>query len=256
MLPLWGFVQLNETLSMEALLLAWVFGLLVAVLCGVLWAPVTWSQLACAQVPAQFFRQALKILPKILLGTLALRAFFSLDRLVAGYGFDVSLLAAYGFFVAVASAYLAVIDAGILSRLFPLLVAAADVDKLLAQKYCRKMEISAILSGVIAWAIYLMLIDQVIAYIGKPHFLAYKQLGSLILISYVVYAASMGAHYVMYGRKQDLQIMGVHVFSMLPFALLSWLAIHWSQPELIAWGVLLAMSLQFGLKRYFSQRYE
>ena len=166
------------------------------------------------------------------------------------------MLGTYGFFVAVASAYLAVMDAGILARLFPPLVAAAVSNHILAQQYRRKMETAAILGGFLAWVAYMLLIDRVIGYIGKPHFLAYKQLGSLILIAYVVYAASMGAHYILYGRKQDMQIMAVHVFGMLPFAVMIWLATRWSQPELVAWGVLLSMSLQFGLKSYLAQQHE
>lgn len=256
MLPLWGWAYLHKALSIEVLLIVWALGLIVAVLGGVLWAPVTWRQVVAAKVPAMFFWQAWKILPKILLGTLALRALFSLDRLAVNYGFDAGMLGTYGFFVAVASAYLAVIDAGILARLFPPLVAAAVSNRMLANKYRRKMEVAAILSGFMAWAAYMLLIDRVIGYIGKPDFMVYKQLGGLILIAYVVYAASMGAHYILYGRKQDLQIMAVHVFGLLPFSFLVWLAIRWSRPELVAWGVLLAMSLQFGLKSYLVQRHE
>lgn len=256
MLPLWGWSYYHGAMSIELLVTWWIFGLIVAVLSGVLWTPVTWMQLVRAKVPDGFFQKALRTLPKILLGTLALRALFSLDRLAVGYGFNSEMLGTYGFFVAVASAYLAVIDAGVLARLFPPLVAAAVSNNQLAQQYRRRMEISAVLSGFMAWLIYLLLIDYIISYIGKPQFMLYKQFGSLILTAYVVYAASMGSHYIMYGRKQDIQIMVVHLFAILPFAIMIWLASIWTEPTLVAWGVLLSMCFQFGLKSYLAQRHE
>lgn len=256
MLPVWGWSYYHESMSIEFLIIGWIFGLVVAIIGGVFWVPVTWSQLVTAQVPKSFFRRALRTLPKILLGTLALRALFSLDRLAVGYGFNSEMLGTYGFFVAVASAYLAVIDAGVLARLFPPLVAAAVSNNQLAQQYRRRMEISAVLSGFMAWLIYMLLIDYIISYIGKPQFMLYKQLGSLILTAYVVYAASMGSHYIMYGRKQDIQIMVVHLFAILPFAIMIWLASIWTEPALVAWGVLLSMCFQFGLKSYLAQRHE
>lgn len=256
MLPLWLWGYLQHHLSIDILLLAWASGLATATISGFLFTPVKWAHVISTQVPDGFFRQAWCILPKILLGTLALRALFSLDRLFVSYGFDAAMLGTYGFFVAVASAYLAVMDAGILARLFPPLVAASVSNYSRAKQYKRKMEVAAVFGGLVAYIGYELLIDIVIIFVGKSHFMEHKQLGSLLIISYAIYAASMGSHYILYGRHKDNQIMTIHLLSLLPFSAMIGLAIHRSNPELIAWGVLFSICFQYFIKAYLVRQNE
>lgn len=248
MLPWAAVVQTGADVHLASVCQAWTAGLCVAVAVGCWRLPVAARAAFGSPAPTAYFRRAWALLPRLLLGTLALRALFSLDRTAVEQIFGASMTGVYGFYVAVASVYLAMLDAGILARLSPRLISAAAAAALDHGPLLRSMQRWALGMGLAALATYALLIDWVIAFIDKPVLGEHKVFGYFLLVAYTTSAWTTGAANVLYGRGQDGRICLIHLAGLLPFAAGVLLAMRLHDPNWIAAGVLGGLLLHGVLK--------
>lgn len=248
MLPWAVSVHAGADVHLAGVCQAWTAGLAVAVAFGCWRLPVTARAVAASQAPAAYFRKARALLPRLLVGTLALRALFSLDRTAMEQIFGVAMTGIYGFYVAVAAAYLAMLDAGILARLSPRLISAAATASADPAPVLRSMRRWALGMGLAALAAYALLIDTVIAFIDKPVLGDHKLFGYLLLVAYTVSASTTGPANILYGRSQDGLVFLIHLAGLLPFAAGVLLALQLNDPNWIAFGVLGGLLLLCVLK--------
>lgn len=205
---------IHTTLSL--ILVAWAVGLVVSAVVALVRLPCSFGMVLRSEIPLGFYRRAMKVLPIILVGTIALRAAFSLDRILIERLLDAESVGIYAFYAGCAAAYLAMLDAGVMMRLYPGLVrasAAAQEDQIAELQ--RRMRSSALLSGVVAIVVYLAVIPFVLPLMGKPQFSSHTAIGALLITAYAVYGASMGPHYILYGRHEDRFISMTHAISSL-----------------------------------------
>jgi hypothetical protein len=248
MLPWAVNVHAGASITLSSVFLAWTAGLFLASAYGIWRLPVTLREAAGTPVPLHYFRSARSLLPRLLLGTLALRALFSLDRTLVEKIFGAEMTGIYGFYVAVASSYLAILDAGILARLSPALIGAVANGAHDPRPLLRSMQRWSLALGAVAITAYAVLIDWVIASIGKPALGQHATLGYVLLMAYTVFAYTTGAANILYGRSHDLLICCIHIAGLLPFAAGVLLAQLLHEPIWVAAGVLGGLLLQAFLK--------
>lgn len=214
MLPIIAWSATGRHTTLDNIVVSWTIGLAVAVSVALMRLPCSPAEVLHSAIPSGFYRRALKILPIILVGTIALRAAFSLDRMLIERFLNTASVGIYAFYAGCAAAYLAMLDAGIMTRLYPLLVeASAALDIARVRELQRRMTTSAFVSGLVALVVYIALISPALGLIGKPQFSGHAMVGAVLIIAYTVYGASMGPHYVLYGRHEDTFISITHAAS-------------------------------------------
>jgi O-antigen/teichoic acid export membrane protein len=166
---------------------------------------------------ANLLREVVRIIPVVLVGTLATRTLFSLDRVFVEMrdGFIVS--GAYGYYVGVASAFVAILDFGILLRAYPSLVAAgAAQDWRLGVVLMREIAINVSFVAIFSLIGFSFLNHYILAVIDKSLYLDYELIGFLLIISYAIYSISFGPQCFLYGMHEDKYLCVINVISLTP----------------------------------------
>lgn len=213
-----------ELRTLQAILLAWTLGGLLAVLLAV-WRL---SRLSISgwrsQIDWRWIRQGIKIAAPLLVATLAVRALYTLDRYWLDALAGLEVLGAYVLFMGIANAMLSFLDAGVFAFSYPKLITtyqqanSAEFRRELKRLLVQTLVLSSMFVGVA-----LLLIDPLLHWLGKPLYLEQKAMFPWVLLGAFLYALGMVPHYGLYAQNRDRPIIQSHIASLVVFVSATWL---------------------------------
>lgn len=233
-----------------SLLEFWLCGLVIAALfivitiflSGDIWREAKFNK----ELASEIVRKAIWIL----MGTLALRALFSLDRLIVEKYGGLDAVGGYGFFLGIAAAYLAILDAGVLTRIYPNIVrAVSDGDNETIYYNIKLSIITSIVFCVISLLLYSYFIDYLLIIVNKNSYINLKYIGYISILSYSFYACSLGYYYVIYGMKKDKTILFINFICTIPLLII--IIINKYDVRYVVGSVFFGSLLHLILKIYF-----
>lgn len=168
--------------------------------------------------------KGLKIAIPLLVATLAIRGVFTLDRYWFEAMVGLEVLGAYVLFMGISSALMSFLDAGVFAFSYPALITAhSRLDAAAFRLGLRKMFTQTLAVSAFFAVIALLLIGPLLQWLGKSLYIEYQDLFPWILLSTLLYAASMVPHYGLYAQGHDRSIIYSHIVGLLVFVPFTWL---------------------------------
>lgn len=161
----------------------------------------------------------------LLIGTLALRGLFTVDRYFVGYYSGVKEVGVYTIYVGIAGSILNFVDAAVFSFKYPGLVASyRSGDQRAFLNNCHVFSKQVLVSTFLLALICASLILPVLKWIGKPAYIENIPVFFVILITFVVYVIGHIPHFFLYAAGYDkvivrASLLGVFCFVFLGFVL-------------------------------------
>lgn len=215
MLPLMGFFYYKEDLrNINAVIVAWLVGLSVSMLVGL--CGINYTGVMREKIDQILLRKYFKIVPIILIGTLATRALFSIDRIVFEKINGLEMSGIYGLFVGVAAAFVAVLDSGILNRAYPNLVSLSSSNLAEYKKLSNLVQRKILAFTFISIAIYKLTINIFLNLVEKQAYLEYSDVGILLILAYGIYSLSFPLHCRLYSLGVDKSITLINIAALSP----------------------------------------
>lgn len=231
----------TQSVSLEFVLLLWALGLVSALAIALYPARRHFQKFLCIPIDMNWIWKGVLIATPLLIGTIALRGLFSLDRvLVANLG-QAQLLASFVVYASVASAIQSAADAGVIAFKQPLIVAAARTSDLgSAVGIARRMAIESILVtstlGIVAYfTVYFGCL-----YLNKISYLDNMLLLAQLLFGNVIYAAGLAPHTILYGFKRDRANISMNVIGFLVFLVVFYSVVGVDRVHAIGWALISA----------------
>lgn len=207
-----------------------------------------------AAVDWKWIKKGVTISTALLVATLALRGFQTIDRYwVAALG-GIELVGAYVLLLGVASTLIVFLDAGIFSYTYPALIKHShNQEHNAARAKVRRMFFQTLVFsaafGVISWILLPYLLD----WVNKP---AYKNaLGMYpwLLAATIINAFSISPHYALYARGYDRPIIYSQLAALPAFALTTWAFSETQSTLAVPIGLNVAFSVIL-IWKYYSYR--
>ncbi len=218
MMPALCLLYLSKNFqNVDVLLISWTIGLVVSFGVGILGVP--------RNIPLQWnankrlFLKYFTVVPIVLVGTLATRALFSVDRIIVEKLVGLEAVGVYGLFVGVAAAFVAILDAGILARSYPSLVKNAINNQKEFNYLSKRTQVSIIVVTIFAISVYYSTIEIFFRYISKPGLMEYSKAGALLILAYGVYSLSFSINCKLYASGRDKTISMINVIALIPLAI-------------------------------------
>jgi len=168
----------------------------------------------------RWVRRGLKVAAQFLLGTLALRGLFTFDRYFLDLYAGKSVVGVYSFYMGIANALLGFADAGVISRLYPRLVAAYRAGRHEEyRQHLKELAVGIVLLFVIFSLGLFVTIKPVLQYIGREVYLEQITTLWVLLAAMGVYSLGLVPHYALYSRGADRAIVVASVIAVLIFGI-------------------------------------
>jgi O-antigen/teichoic acid export membrane protein len=225
-------MRLPDQRNLEFVLAAWIIGVVMACILGCsrlrklvpgpVSKPINWSWIRCGvRVGASF-----------ILGSLSLRAFYTIDRYWVEALGGLEVLAAYSLFMGIGNAIAAFLDAAVYSFSYPGIVSAvADGDESKFKNNIIRLLLHTVSFSLVLSFAAIVIAQPVIGALGRDIYSHYFCFLYWIVFSNVLFAISMTPHYALYAKGKDGAIVLTHVCSLLFFLLLviatdGWLGVY------------------------------
>jgi O-antigen/teichoic acid export membrane protein len=196
-------------------IIAWAIGLSVTLLIGLL-NLISYCS-GPFEIDAKLIRNYCRLVPIILIGTLAARALFSIDRLIVEHFFGLEDVGIYGLFAGIATAFVAILDAGLLVRAYPDLVRYSMANDYNYWRLSRRVQIEVGLLTLVAVFGYQLLVPYALTLVGKSSYIQHSNLGLILIVAYGIYSMSFPLNCKLYANGKDRRITIINIFSLLPF---------------------------------------
>jgi O-antigen/teichoic acid export membrane protein len=158
----------------------------------------------------------IKIAIPLLIGTLALRSLYLVDRYSLNYFSNLSAVGIYSFYSSFASALLAFVDAVVVMQIYPKIITAVknnDQSALAIHKKKFLMSVSALsllLFVCLPIGVYILLF-----WMNKPALVDYFPLLGILMASSVIYSFALLPHYELYALNEDKKIILSSIYAAL-----------------------------------------
>lgn len=200
--------------SLEFILYFWIAGLVASLLVGL--GGIDIHNCFRAKANKLLLQLYLKKVLVVLIGTLAARSLFSLDRIIVEKLIGIEEAGAYGLFVGIAAAFVAIVDAGVLTRSYPDLVRLGvskfDEYKALSNKVNYKILIITLL----AITVYVTSVSRILSMVEKDEYSEFMAIGLLLIIAYGIYSMSFPYNCRLYALGKDKLITAINIISLAP----------------------------------------
>lgn len=207
----------NKYRSIDTLLIAWTVGLGVSLSLGLFGIPknitLQWSK------NKRLLFKYFAAVPNVLVGTIATRSLFSVDRIVVEKFVGLEMVGVYGLYVGISAAFVAILDAGVLTRSYPGLVTSAVKDPVHFNSISKRIRMQIIGVTIFAIAVYYMTIEIFLRFISKSGMTDYSNAGALLILAYGVYSLSFPLNCKLYALGHDKSISLINVVSLLPLSI-------------------------------------
>ncbi|MFK3912298.1 lipopolysaccharide biosynthesis protein [Enterobacter cancerogenus] len=160
--------------------------------------------------------KGVKIAAPLLIGTLALRSIYLVDRYSLSYFSNLSIVGIYSFYSSFASALLAFVDAVVVMQIYPKIVSSVKNKDFEVLAHFRKKFIRAVsflsltLVVVLPVGVYVLLL-----WMKKTEYIEYMPLLAALMLSSIIYSYALLPHYELYAYNEDKKIIISSVFAAL-----------------------------------------
>lgn len=167
-------------------------------------------------VDFSWMRKGVKIAAPLLIGTLALRSIYLVDRYSLSYFSNLSIVGIYSFYSSFASALLAFVDAVVVMQIYPKIVSSVKNKDFEGLAHFRKKFIRAVsflsltLVVVLPVGVYALLL-----WMKKTEYIEYMPLLAALMLSSIIYSYALLPHYELYAYNEDKKIIISSVFAAL-----------------------------------------
>lgn len=250
------FIWREELRSIETLLWLWLIGSTLSLLLA--WRILRRAGLSFqgANIDPEWIARGVKVAFPYLLGTLALRSIFTLDRFFVEVLSNIALVGVYSFYIGMCTALLSLFEASTSSFFYPKLISAAkyreegDFSKTLSQFYKQ----SIITAVGLAAAIYIFSVPLV-QFVGREIYLENTHILKLLLIAFSIYVVSMVPHFGLYALKSDFALLKSQLIGLFLFlvCMIFFLAFD-VRMEAVPYSMIIAFAFMLVLKVYFLSR--
>jgi O-antigen/teichoic acid export membrane protein len=204
-----------------------------------------------SQVDWSWIRGGLKIAVPLLLGTLALRGLFTVDRYAVHFLANPEVLGAYVLFVGIGNALMSFLDAGVFSFAYPGLVAAAQAKNADRFRHGMGRLLMHTLVLSVGFVVTAMLtIGLVLGWLDRPVYVQQLPMFPWVLLGMALFGLGMVPHYGLYAQGHDKPIVRSHFAGLLAFVAGIWLLGSYSPALAVPVALSLAMLLIGLLKTY------
>ncbi|WP_071057836.1 lipopolysaccharide biosynthesis protein [Pelistega sp. MC2] len=203
-------VILPESRHMELVLFLWMLSGLIAVCCGLLWLSRMglggWSK----SINWVWIWQGVRVALPFLVGTLALRGIYTLDRYWIEHSIGLDLLGVYVLFIGMSNALLAFLDAGVFVYAYPAMMRAYNNhdEEGFHKELMKMLKLTVLFCIGFAIGSYVAL-PILLNLLNKPIYVENQYVFWWLLASTVVFALGMIPHYALYSKGYD----GILVYS-------------------------------------------
>ncbi len=206
--------------TLDFVFIAWLLGLAAAVVLGV----IQLSRLDLVsfgnRVDWSWIKRGIKKAAPFFLATLSFQILFTVDRYWIETLSDLDTLAAYVLFCGVAVAVYSVVDASVVSFIYPRLVAACGRGE---QCRFRRLLLTLAWQVILATLLFslaaLVCIHPVLMWLNKSVYSDALPLFYWLLSAIICFCLSIIPHYGLYARRRDRAIVAAHLFSIPVFAI-------------------------------------
>lgn len=165
-----------------------------------------------------WLRRGLAVALPLLLGTLALRALFTLDRywlaLIAG----MDVVGAYVVFAGVAQAVIMVLDASVFSFAYPALIQAHKAgDAAAFRRRLARLGLATLWISLGFAACAVLLIHPLLDWINQPFYAGHLELFYGAVLYSTLYALGLVPHYALYAQGHFRPLLVAHVAGLASF---------------------------------------
>lgn len=241
--------------SLEFVLILWILGLISAM--GVAIYPVRRYAIEFIKTPIDFgwIGRGVLIAAPLLVGTIALRGLFSLDRVLVAGTHRTDLLAAYVLYAGISSAIQAVADAGVVVYKQPIIVAAARrYDYAGIRTASRQMAVeSVILSSILGFCAFIVFLFGA-HYLQKHEYTRYASVLALVLVAGVIYVAGLTPHAVLFAFKRDRENIAINLAGFATFFGVFFLVAGSDETHAVGWALVGGFAVIAGVKQMLAQR--
>lgn len=242
--------------SLENVLAAWTLGSLLALALAIYRLQgmnlLGWSK----RINWLWIVKGLKMAVPFLLATLAIRAVLTIDR----YWFEalqgLELLGAYVLFMGISNAMISFLDAGVFSFSYPNLIAAHNqgdnkkFKSVLKRLFWQTLWLTVVFI-VVAW----LMIEPLLAVLGKPFYIEKLYLFPWILASMALYAIGMVPHYALYAQGLDRLIIYGHLATIVIFLSTTWVISFQLPDKAVLLGLITTFTLLLFWKTWAFYRF-
>lgn len=183
-----------------------------------------------------------------LVATLCFKALTTVDRFVVEALNGMDVLGVYVLYASMTTAILSILDAAVISFLYPRLVRAHREGDSFTYRHIRSEMFWSTLAVSFGLAILIALLAPFLFnWIGRPLYAEHQSLLWLLLLVSIIYNVGMVPHYGLYARGADRSIFFAYVSSLPVFAIATALSAPYYPLEAAAFGLLAAFTWMGGL---------
>jgi O-antigen/teichoic acid export membrane protein len=240
---IWFLPELRHLGSVFA---TWTFAGVAALLLG--WAAILRDTPAWRRVPVDWgwLRRGFSIGLLYLVGAVASRGLFTLDRYVVEYLAGPDQLGAYVLFIGLAMTVGMVVEAAVLTFLGPRLTnAAARQDLVEFDRIYKELTWSTLALGGVSALGVAAITPWLIEWIGKPYYAESMHLLWVLLLMAWIYCAGMVLDSALFACARDATLSRSALLGLLAFAAGAALAAGVSRVSAAAYGLLLSMVVTY-----------
>jgi O-antigen/teichoic acid export membrane protein len=208
-------------MSLESVFWAWAAANGASLACGVwLLRNLAWGARS-RHIDWIWIRHGLGVALKLLLGSLALRGLFIMDRILIDFFSGRELLGVYAVYFSVTNSVMSFVDATVFSFRYPRLITLYKKGE--RAEFTRELEelkLNTIGISVSLGAVAGVMMFPVLYWIGKPLFWSELPAFFVLLAAGVGFCITHVPHYSLYAMGKDSAIVWSHVWGLLAFCLL------------------------------------
>lgn len=201
--------------------------------------------------------QGVRVAGLLLIGTLALRGMFTLDRYFVEAFSNLEMLGVYTLYMAICFSLIGFVDAAVFSFRYPVLVTLHKSGqhaafKLAKRDFGRQTLIAVSILALAAGG----LIVPVLEWIGKPIYLQHLPVFFMLLAASIIFVVGHIPHFALYAMGSDRSIVSAHIAGCATFIIGSILVAPTNGMVGVAAMLLVAVTVVGVLKQgqYFMQR--
>lgn len=207
-----------ESRTLDTVFLFWFIGCLLGAALGI-WRCSRiqmggWRE----KVDWRWIRKGLTVAIPLLVGTLALRGVYTIDRYWFEALVSLEVLGAYVLFMGMCNALMSFLDAGVFMYSYPALIRHHNVeDNVAFQQELKRLGILTITLCLLFSVASAIALPWLLQWLDRPLYSEHQQLFWWLLTSLVLFAVGMVPHYALYAKGLDKPIIKSHVLGFVIF---------------------------------------
>ncbi len=245
-----GWMAWNpESRHLEGVLVAWCVGGGLALTIGFIavralgmggWhRPTDWA----------WVRRGIGVAVPLLIGTLALRGLFTLDRYWFADLNSLQVLGAYVLFIGMCNALMSFLDAGVFAFSYPAMISAHHRgDRVRFKSEVRRMGWLTILCCLGFVVVGVLVLNPLLEWLGRDVYVQHAALFYWLLVPTCLFALGMIPHYGLYAQGRDRPIVRSHVAALVVFIGATAVAAQFSNALAVPLGLIAAFLLVLAWK--------